>query len=75
MALTTLPSARTASSVLLACGAALLASACQFSIGGGLDYDKLEKAITDELNTSYSSIDQTVSSVECPEQSPSPGKG
>ncbi|MFA7509289.1 MAG: DUF4333 domain-containing protein [Mycolicibacterium vanbaalenii] len=75
MALTSVPSPRTASSVLMACGAALLASACQFSIGGGLDYDKLEKAITDELNTSYSSIDQTVSSVECPEQSPRPGKG
>ncbi|PRC60251.1 hypothetical protein C6A85_19275, partial [Mycobacterium sp. ITM-2017-0098] len=40
-----------------------------------LDYDKLEKAITDELNNSYSSIDQKVSSVDCPEQSPSPKAG
>lgn len=70
------PAARTAPSVLLACGAALVASACQFSIGtGGLDYDKLEKAITDELNSSYSSIEQQVSAVECPEQKPGPGKG
>lgn len=75
MVLTSVPSARTASSVLMACGAALLASACQFSFGGGLDYDKLEKGIADELNSSYSSIGQTVSSVDCPEQSPRPGKG
>ncbi|KWX57237.1 DUF4333 domain-containing protein [Mycobacterium sp. NAZ190054] len=66
---------KAARSVLAACGAALVASACQFSFGGGLDYEKLEKAITDELNSSYSSIDQQVSNVECPEQSPDPGTG
>jgi hypothetical protein len=66
---------RTARATLIACGAAALASACQFSIGGGLDYDKLEKAIAEELNSSYSSIGRQVSGVECPEQSPEPGKG
>lgn len=66
---------RTARAGLIACAAAVLASACQFSIGGGLDYDKLEKAITEELNSSYSSIGEQVSGVDCPEQSPAPGKG
>ena len=64
---------------LVASGLVLLASplaACQFSAStGGLDYDKLETAITDELNKSYSSISQKVSSVDCPEQSPGPAKG
>jgi len=51
-------------------------AACQVSAStGGLDYNKLETAITDELNKSYSSISQNVSSVDCPEQSPSPAKG
>ncbi|CAN3131564.1 DUF4333 domain-containing protein [Mycobacterium sp. smrl_JER01] len=65
----------TCAAAALAGGAAVLMSACQFSIGGGLDYDKLERAITDELNRSYASIDQQVSGVECPEQSSRPGKG
>jgi len=64
----------TAPALLLSCGAALVLSACSFSMGG-LDYDKLQTTITDELNTSYSSMDQKVSSVECPEQSPSPKAG
>lgn len=53
---------------------AVMLSACSFSIGG-LDYEKLETEITNELNTSYSSIDETVSGVDCPEQSPSPKAG
>lgn len=65
---------RTVPAALISCGAALVLSACSFSVGG-LDYDKLEKAITDELNNSYSSINQKVSSVDCPEQSPSPKAG
>jgi len=64
---------------LIASSLVLLASplaACQFSAStGGLDYGKLETAITDELNKSYSSISQKVSSVDCPEQSPGPAKG
>ncbi len=60
--------------LLVSCGAALALSACSFSIGG-LDYQKLEDEITKELNNSYSSIDQKVSSVECPEQSSSPKAG
>ena len=65
--------------VLVASCAVLLVSplaACQASTStGGLDYNKLKTAITDELNKSYSSISQKVSSVDCPEQSPGPAKG
>lgn len=64
-----------AAALLLVSGAAFLSS-CQFSAStGGLDYDKLKTAITDELNKSYSSVDQKVSSIDCPEQSPAPEKG
>ena len=78
MALKLSSRARSAPTLVASC-LALLASplaACQFSAStGGLDYDKLETAITDELNKSYSSLSQKVSSVDCPEQSPSPAKG
>lgn len=53
-------------------GALVLASltACSFSMSaGGPDYDKLQTAITDELNTSYAEIGQQVTGVECPRQS------
>ena len=60
--------------LLTSCGAALALSACSFSFGG-LDYDRLEEEITKKLDESYSSIDQKVSSVTCPEQSPSPKAG
>ncbi|MGE2837214.1 DUF4333 domain-containing protein [Mycobacterium sp. SMC-4] len=60
--------------ILLAAGAVLMLSACQFSMStGGLDHDKLETAITDELNRTYQSLSQQVSSLECPRESP--GKG
>lgn len=65
---------RTAPALLLGSGAAAVLSACSFSIGG-LDYDKLESEITNKLNSNYSSIDQQVSAVNCPEQSPSPKAG
>lgn len=66
---------RITAALLMASGAALL-SACSFSAStGGLDYDKLKGAITDELNKSYSSVSQKVSSVDCPTQSPEPKKG
>ena len=57
-----------------ACASMVVLSACSFSTGG-LDYDKLETAITDELNTSYAEFDQTVSGVECPEQRDTPKPG
>ena len=66
--------ARTAPALVLSCGAALVLSACSFSVGG-LDYEKLESKITEELNNSYSSINQKVSSVDCPEQSSGPKAG
>lgn len=66
---------RITAALLLVSGAALV-SACSFSASvGGLDYDKLKTAITDELNKSYSSVGQKVSSIDCPEQSPAPKKG
>jgi len=65
---------RTAPALLLSCGAALVVGACSFSTGG-LDYAKLESKITEELDNSYSSINQKVSSVDCPEQSPEPKAG
>ncbi len=78
MELKLIPHTRSAPALVAVC-TVLLASplaACQFSAStGGLDYNKLETAITDELNKSYSSISQKVSSVDCPQQSPSPAKG
>jgi len=75
----TLPlSTRSAPAFLATCLVLLTSplAGCQFSASsGGLDYNKLETAITDELNKSYSSISQKVSAVDCPEQSPSPAKG
>ncbi len=51
-------------------------AACSFSMSaGGLDYSKLESAITDELNSSYSDLPVKVSSVDCPRQSESPKAG
>lgn len=59
-----------------ACASMVVLSACSFSAStGGLDYDKLEKAITDELNTTFEPIGQTVSDVNCPEQRDDPKKG
>ena len=53
----------------LAALAPLLAS-CSFSFSaGGPDYEKLERGITDELNSSYENLDQKVSAVDCPRQS------
>ena len=55
-------------------GAALLLAAsalsgCQVSVGsGGLDYDKLEGAITTELNNNYTAISRQVAGVDCPRQ-------
>lgn len=49
---------------------------CQFSFSaGGPDYEKLETAIADELNTQYSAIDRQVDTVECPRPSESPKAG
>lgn len=61
---------------LLTCASALLLTACSFSFSsGGLDHEKLQNAITDELNTSYETISQQVSSVDCPQdQNPGPGE-
>ncbi|WP_245906123.1 DUF4333 domain-containing protein [Mycolicibacterium palauense] len=51
-------------------------ASCQFSFStGGPDYEKLENAIGDELNKSYSEISQEVSSVDCPRQDPTPKAG
>lgn len=42
---------------------------CSFSFNsGGPDYEKLESAITDELNSSYTEIGREVTTVECPRQ-------
>lgn len=62
--------------LLPTCGAVLLLTACQFSFSsGGLDHAKLESAISDELNTTYETISQQVSSVDCPQdQNPGPGE-
>ena len=49
---------------------------CQFSFSaGGPDYEKLETAIADELNTQYSAISRQVDKVECPRPSESPKAG
>lgn len=50
------------------------AGSCSFSIGG-LDYDELEEAITGELDSTYESIDETVSEVDCPELANNPEPG
>lgn len=48
---------------------------CQVSVGGGgLDYPKLERLITDGLNKSFEPVSQKVSSVECPRE-PKPKTG
>ncbi|MDZ4264704.1 MAG: DUF4333 domain-containing protein [Mycobacterium sp.] len=53
-----------------------LAAGCQFSFSsGGPDYEKLETAIADELNTQYSAISRQVSAVECPRPSTPPKAG
>ena len=49
---------------------------CQFSFSaGGLDYEKLENAITSELNKNYAAISREVSAVECPRPSQAPTTG
>lgn len=49
---------------------------CQFSFSaGGLDYEKLENAITSELNKNYAAISREVSAVECPRASQAPKTG
>lgn len=49
---------------------------CQFSFStGGPDYEKLETAITDELNTQYESISRQVTAVECPRPDETPKVG
>ncbi len=51
---------------------------CSFSFsagGGGLDYEKLEGAITAELNKNYAPISREVSAVNCPRQQESPKTG
>ncbi|WP_370333849.1 DUF4333 domain-containing protein [Mycolicibacterium hippocampi] len=53
-----------------------VAAGCQFSFStGGPDYEKLETAIADELNTQYSAISRQVDTVECPRPSESPKAG
>ena len=43
---------------------------CQFSFSaGGPDFEKLENAITSELNKNYAAISREVSAVECPRPS------
>ncbi len=52
---------------LLALAAAPAIASCHVSVSaGGPDFTKLETAITDELNKSYTAISRRVSSVECP---------
>ena len=60
--------------ILLALVVALPACSFSFSVGG-LDYEELETAIGAELDSSYASIDRTVSAVSCPElaENPEPG--
>lgn len=54
---------------------ALLAG-CAFSFSaGGPNYDKLETAIADELNTQYSKISREVSGVDCPRPQNTPKTG
>ena len=60
--------------LLIRAGAGLLLASslagCSFSFSaGGPDYEKLQQGIADELNSTYSSIDQEVTAVDCPKQS------
>jgi hypothetical protein len=56
--------------------AASALSGCQLSLGsGGLDYDKLEGAITTELNNNYAAISRHVAGVDCPHQAQDPKAG
>lgn len=51
-------------------------ASCSFSFSaGGPDYQKLESAISDELNGTYSKISREVSGVDCPRPSNTPKKG
>jgi hypothetical protein len=51
-------------------------AACNFSVSaGGPDYQKLESAIADELNTQYQPLARQVSSVECPRPDKPPKAG
>lgn len=51
-------------------------ASCSFSFSaGGPDYDKLETAIADELNTQYAKISREVSGVDCPRQQDRPEPG
>ncbi len=51
-------------------------ASCSFSFSaGGPDYEKLESAISDELNAQYAKISREVSGVDCPRPSSSPKKG
>jgi hypothetical protein len=60
--------------MLLLLGPAL--AGCQFSFSaGGPDYEKLENAITDELNKNYATISREVSAVDCPRPSQAPKAG
>lgn len=55
----------------------LLLSACNFSfsVGGGLDYEALETAISEELDATYASIDASIVGVDCPELADDPEPG
>ena len=55
----------------------LALAGCQFSASadGGLDYEKLEGAITSELNQQYAQISRQVSGVKCPRQATAPKTG
>ena len=51
-------------------------ASCSFSFStGGPDYEKLEGAIADELNGTYSSISREVSGVDCPKPAQTPKAG
>lgn len=51
-------------------------ASCQFSMSaGGPDYEKLETAIADKLNESYSGLNHEVDGVDCPRQRETPKSG
>ena len=64
-------------STALSLPAAVLALAgCQVSVSaGGLDYEKLESAITGELNQRFAKVAREVSNVECPRPPTAPKTG
>ena len=64
-------------STALSLPAAVLALAgCQVSVSaGGLDYEKLESAITGELNQRFATVAREVSNVECPRPPTAPKTG